>query len=113
MEGLGKTMPFTFGAFAIASLSMIGAPPVAGFITKWNLLVGSVQAHQMGILLILIASTMLNAAYFAPITYKAFFGKRPAGEPYTGIKEAPLRYVDSNTNCLYYFGNHWDLSQIL
>jgi multicomponent Na+:H+ antiporter subunit D len=90
MEGLGKTMPFTFGAFAIASLSMIGAPPVAGFITKWNLLVGSVQAHQLGILLILIASTMLNAAYFAPITYKAFFGKRPENEPYTGIKEAPL-----------------------
>jgi len=90
MEGLGKTMPFTFGAFAIASLSMIGAPPVAGFVTKWSLLVGSIQAHQVGILLILIASTMLNAAYFAPITYKAFFGKRPANEPFTGIKEAPL-----------------------
>ena len=90
MDGLGKTMPFTFGAFAIASLSMIGAPPVGGFITKWNLLIGSVEAHQLGILLILIASTVLNAAYFAPITYRAFFGKRPAGEPFTGIKEAPL-----------------------
>lgn len=90
MGGLGKTMPWTFGAFAVASLSMIGAPPVAGFITKWNLLIGSVEAHQLGILLILIASTLLNAAYFAPITYKAFFGKRPAGEPFTGIKEAPL-----------------------
>jgi multicomponent Na+:H+ antiporter subunit D len=90
MEGLGRSMPFTFGAFAIASLSMIGAPPVGGFITKWNLLIGSVEAHQLGILLILIASTMLNAAYFAPITYKAFFGKRPASEPFTGIKEAPL-----------------------
>jgi len=90
MDGLGKTMPFTFGAFAIASLSMIGAPPVAGFITKWNLLVGSVQAHQLGILLLLIASTMLNAAYFAPITYRAFFGKRPVGEAVIGIKEAPL-----------------------
>jgi multicomponent Na+:H+ antiporter subunit D len=90
MGGLGKTMPWTFGAFGIASLSMIGAPPVAGFITKWNLLVGSVEAHQLGILLILIASTLLNAAYFAPITYKAFFGQRPAGEAFTGIKEAPL-----------------------
>ena len=90
MDGLGKTMPFTFGAFAIASLSMIGAPPVGGFITKWNLLIGSVEAHQIGILLILIASTMLNAAYFVPITYRAFFGKRPAGEPFQGIKEAPL-----------------------
>ena len=90
MDGLGKTMPWTFGAFGIASLSMIGAPPVAGFITKWDLLIGSVEAHQVGILLVLIASTLLNAAYFAPITYRAFFGKRPAGEPYTGIKEAPL-----------------------
>ncbi|MBA3005697.1 MAG: monovalent cation/H+ antiporter subunit D family protein [Proteobacteria bacterium] len=90
MGGLGKTMPFTFGAFAIASLSMIGAPPVAGFVTKWNLLVGSIQAHQMGILLILIASTMLNVGYFAPVTIKAFFGKRPEGETFQGIKEAPL-----------------------
>jgi multicomponent Na+:H+ antiporter subunit D len=90
MGGLGKTMPFTFGAFGVASLSMIGAPPVAGFITKWNLLVGSIQAHQIGILLILIASTMLNVGYFAPVTIKAFFGKRPEGETYQGIKEAPL-----------------------
>lgn len=90
MEGLGKTMPFTFGAFGVASLSMIGAPPVAGFITKWNLLIGSIEAHQIGILLILIASTLLNAAYFAPVTYRAFFCKRPAGQPFTGIKEAPL-----------------------
>lgn len=90
MEGLGKTMPFTFAAFGIASLSMIGAPPVAGFVTKWNLLIGSIEAHQIGILLILLGSTILNAAYFAPVTYKAFFGKRPAGEKFTGIKEAPL-----------------------
>jgi multicomponent Na+:H+ antiporter subunit D len=69
---------------------MIGAPPVAGFITKWNLLVGSIEAHQIGILLILITSTMLNAAYFAPVTYRAFFSPRPPGESFQGIKEAPL-----------------------
>ncbi len=90
MGGLGRTMPFTFGAFAVASLSMIGAPPVAGFVSKWYLLVGSMEAHQVGILLILIASTVLNVGYFAPVTYKAFFGKRPEGEVETGIKEAPL-----------------------
>ena len=90
MSGLGRTMPFTFGAFAVASLSMIGAPPVAGFVSKWYLLVGSMEAHQIGILLILIASTVLNVGYFAPVTYKAFFGKRPAGAAEVGIKEAPL-----------------------
>lgn len=90
MSGLGRTMPFTFGAFAVASLSMIGVPPVAGFVSKWYLLVGSMDAHQVGILVILIVSTVLNVGYFAPVTYKAFFGKRPPGEPETGIKEAPL-----------------------
>jgi multicomponent Na+:H+ antiporter subunit D len=92
MSGLGRAMPFTFGCFAIASLSMIGAPPVAGFVTKWKLLVGAMQmeSHYIGILLILLASTLLNVAYFAPITYKAFFGKAPEGVEYTKIKEAPL-----------------------
>ncbi len=90
MSGLGKTMPFTFAAFAIASLSMIGAPPVAGFITKWYLLLGAMDANQIGIVVVLLSSTMLNVAYFAPVTIKAFFGKRPEGEKYEGIKEAPL-----------------------
>ena len=93
MGGLGRTMPFTFGAFAIASLSMIGAPPAAGFVTKWYLLLGALDAHQMGIILVLLASTLLNVGYFAPVSYKAFFGKRPAGETYEGIKEAPLSMV--------------------
>jgi multicomponent Na+:H+ antiporter subunit D len=95
MSGLGRTMPFTFGAFAIASLSMIGAPPVAGFVTKWKLLVGAMEmpSYSTGILFVLLASTMLNVAYFAPVTYRAFFGRRPAGEAHVGIQEAPLSMV--------------------
>ncbi len=75
MNGLGRVMPFTFGAFALASLSMIGAPPVAGFVTKWYLLNGAWDAHSMTIIVVLLASTLLNAAYFAPIVYQGFFGK--------------------------------------
>ncbi|PIE68688.1 MAG: cation:proton antiporter [Deltaproteobacteria bacterium] len=90
MGGLGRTMPFTFAAFAVASLSMIGAPPVAGFISRWYLLVGSMEAGQLGLLLILILSTVLNAGYFVPITLQAFFGRRPDGQEETGIREAPL-----------------------
>ena len=95
MSGLGRSMPFTFAAFGIASLSMIGAPPVAGFVTKWKLLMGTMEmnTHYIGIMLVLLASTMLNVAYFAPVTYKAFFGKRPRGEVDAGIKEAPLSLV--------------------
>ncbi|MFH7326957.1 monovalent cation/H+ antiporter subunit D family protein [Desulfurivibrio sp. C05AmB] len=94
LGGLGRVMPFTFGAFAVASLSMIGAPPVGGFISKWYLLVGALDAGQIAIILVLLASTMLNVAYFAPVVYHAFFGKPPAGEVLpTRIKEAPLIMV--------------------
>ncbi|ACB74040.1 monovalent cation/H+ antiporter subunit D family protein [Opitutus terrae] len=81
MSGLGRVMPWTFGAFALASLSMIGVPPVGGFTSKLYLLVGSLDAGAIGILVVLIASTLLNAAYFAPVVYQAFFGKPPAPMP--------------------------------
>jgi multicomponent Na+:H+ antiporter subunit D len=75
MDGLGRMMPFTFGAFALASLSMIGAPPVAGFVSKWYLLNGAFDAGSVGIIIVLLASTLLNTAYFAPVVYRGFFGK--------------------------------------
>ena len=62
-------------AFTIATLSMIGIPPVSGFITKWYLVIGSMERHSFAILAVLLASSFLNAAYFAPIVYKAFFKK--------------------------------------
>jgi multicomponent Na+:H+ antiporter subunit D len=88
MKGLGRTMPLTFAAFAVASLSMIGVPPVAGFISKWYLLVGAMDAHQVGIVVVLLLSTILNAAYFAPVVYQAYFGTSPAGELAPGVREA-------------------------
>jgi multicomponent Na+:H+ antiporter subunit D len=92
MEGIGYAMPFTMGAFAIASLSMIGVPPVAGFVSKWYLLNGALEIHNLPIIIVLMASTLLNAGYFVPITIKAFFqGKREWKRE--NIKEAPLTMV--------------------
>ncbi len=88
MKGLGRAMPWTFAAFGIAALSMIGAPPVGGFVTKWYLLVGAIDASQLGIVLILLTSTILNVAYFAPVVYQAYFGTPPAGDGHEGVKEA-------------------------
>jgi multicomponent Na+:H+ antiporter subunit D len=100
MSGLGRAMPFTFGAFALALLGMIGAPPVGGFISKLYLLVGALDAGTFGILLVLIASTLLNTAYFAPVVYQAFFGKAPPanthdehGHAIAAQGEAPLAMV--------------------
>src|SRR5512137_920010 len=75
MSGLGHVMPLTFSAFAIASLSMIGAPPVAGFVSKWYLLNGAFDAGSVGIIVVLLVSTLLNAAYFAPVVYTGYFGQ--------------------------------------
>jgi multicomponent Na+:H+ antiporter subunit D len=86
MGGLGRQMPWTFGAFAIAALSMIGVPPVAGFTSKLYLLVGSLDAGSIGILVVLIASALLNAAYFAPVVYHAFFGQPPAAAAAANLK---------------------------
>ena len=79
MGGLGRSMPFTFGAFALAALSMIGVPPVGGFISKLYLLVGALDAGSIGILVVLVVSTLLNAAYFVPVVYHGFFGQAPSG----------------------------------
>ena len=73
LNGIGKKMPWTMAAFTIATLSMIGIPPVSGFITKWYLVIGAMESHSLAVLTVLLASSFLNAAYFVPIVYKAFF----------------------------------------
>lgn len=93
MNGLGRRMPWTFGAFGLASLTMIGMPPVAGFISKWYLLNGSMNAGQMVLLVALLCSTILNAGYFVPIFYRAFFLKPDPEANIEQYKEAPLTMV--------------------
>ena len=89
MDGLGRQMPITFTAFFLGALSIIGLPPLGGFISKWNLVIGAVDGGQLVLLLVLLTSSLLNAAYFLPVVYRAFFAEPPAGAV-VGIKEAPL-----------------------
>lgn len=76
MHGVGRRMPLTMTAFTIAALGMIGVPPLAGFISKWYLGSGALEANQSWVLVVLVASTVLNAAYFLPILHIAWF-RRP------------------------------------
>lgn len=93
MGGLGRRMPWTFGAFAIASLSMIGVPPVCGFVTKWYLINGAVNAGYMVLLAALLLSTLLNAMYFTPIVLRGFFGKSHPDVAVEHCSEAPITMV--------------------
>ncbi len=90
MTGIGKRMPVTMTAFFIGALSVIGLPPCGGFIGKWYLLLGTVEGARYAMLVVLLASSLLNAAYFLPIVYKAFFCA-PGESLFTeGIQEAPI-----------------------
>jgi multicomponent Na+:H+ antiporter subunit D len=73
LDGIGRCMPWTMTAFAIGSLSMIGIPPTAGFLSKWFILQGALDIQSWFAVTVIVISTLLNAAYFLPIVYVAFF----------------------------------------
>jgi len=94
MDGVGRRMPGTTLAFTIAALGMIGIPPVAGFVSKWYLGLGAAEAGVAHwVLPVLIVSSLLNAAYFLPILYRAWFKVAspawPAEKPQRGRLEMP------------------------
>jgi len=95
LQGLGRAMPFTFGAFLVGALSIIGLPPLAGAWSKWEILVGAADTGDLVVFAVLIVSSLLNIAYLVPIVSKAFFvapkeGKNAVPE---GFAEAPILCV--------------------
>ncbi|MBN1238589.1 MAG: monovalent cation/H+ antiporter subunit D family protein [Gammaproteobacteria bacterium] len=77
MRGVGRRMPWTTGAFTVAACGMIGLPPLAGFVSKWYLGLGAAAVGDSWVILILIVSGLLNAGYFLPILYIAWFEAPP------------------------------------
>jgi multicomponent Na+:H+ antiporter subunit D len=73
MNGVGRRMPWTMVAFTLGAFGMIGVPPLAGFVSKWYLGLGALEAEQPWVLTVLVGSTLLNAAYFLPILHAAWF----------------------------------------
>lgn len=83
LKGIGYRMPLTMICFTLAACSMIGFPPFGGFLSKWVLAKGALQAAEEGILSngtgvgiigALLLSSLLNAVYYGPIVIRAWFG---------------------------------------
>lgn len=91
LRGIGHRMPWTMTAFTIGALSMIGVPPTGGFVSKWYILGGALQADNYIAVATIIASTVLNAAYFLPIIYLAWFSSEKIPSKEHG--EAPFPAV--------------------
>ena len=73
LAGIGRRMPWTMAAFTIGALSMIGVPPTGGFVSKWYIVAGAFEANNLIALATIVISTALNAAYYLPIVYVAWF----------------------------------------
>ena len=88
LGGLRWKMPLTMVAFTIASLSMVGIPPTAGFFSKLYLILGAIQAKQWIFIAVILISSLLNAVYFFKVIEIAFFkpdgGKTDEGGGWEG-----------------------------
>jgi multicomponent Na+:H+ antiporter subunit D len=89
MKGIGWRMPLTMSAFFIGALSVIGLPPCGGFISKWHLVIGALEADRIVFLWVILVSSILNAAYFLPIVYQAFFCSPEEALFERRVQEAP------------------------
>ncbi|MDT0618738.1 proton-conducting transporter membrane subunit [Salinisphaera sp. P385] len=110
LDGLGRVMPFTMGAFLVASLSIIGLPPLGGAWSKWALMVGAADAGQLLMIAVLAISSLLNIVYLLDIPARAFF--RPGTDLPAGRQEAPLACVvplcvtAAGSVVLFFVGGH-------
>ncbi len=93
LDGIGRRMPWTMGAFTIGALSLIGIPPGVGVISKWSMLQGAMAVEQWVAAAAMLGSTLLNAAYFMPIVYAAFFRETVPDAHGHEHGEAPLPIV--------------------
>ena len=86
-------MPFTMGAFTVSGLSMIGVPLTVGFVSKWHIAIGALDADMWYFVPVLIISSLLTTVYFWRIIEITYFHKEPA-----------LMHEDRRVNAQYTLG---------
>jgi len=74
LKGIGKEMPITLGLFTIGAFSMVGIPILPGFISKWYLSLTCIEVGRVPLILIILASSLLNVLYYFPIIINGYFG---------------------------------------
>ncbi|RXK46225.1 monovalent cation/H+ antiporter subunit D family protein [Halorientalis pallida] len=79
-EGLSERMPYAAGAFAVLAFAMVGVPPTIGFVGKWYIAFGAVEAQLWPLAAIILASTLLTLAYFARLVERMYFREPAAAD---------------------------------
>ncbi|MBU4222067.1 MAG: monovalent cation/H+ antiporter subunit D family protein [Euryarchaeota archaeon] len=86
LKGIGKKMPYTSAAFVLVALSMIGIPPTVGFVSKWYLALGAIEAGMWIIVGVIMLSSLLNIVYFWRVIENMYFHHTDGGK----VDEAPM-----------------------
>jgi multicomponent Na+:H+ antiporter subunit D len=109
--GLGRRMPWTMAAIALGGLSLIGVPPTAGFVSKWYLVLGTLEQGLWPIAVLILAGSLLALVYIWRLVEVAYFSSVEAGV--AEVREAPASMlipiwilVAAN----FYFGINTDIS---
>jgi len=109
MDGLGRKMPITMGAFTVGAFGMCGAPPLAGFVSKWHIVLGTVESGMLFFLMVVCIGSLLDVVYFFPVIKAAFFGKIPQAEVHEIDREEKVHILRKrpasieHRNALYLF----------
>ena len=91
LAGIGREMPWTMTAFALAGLSLIGVPLTAGFISKWNLVLAVLDAGQPWLIALIMVTSLMAVYYVWRVVEAAWF--TPAPPERKSVREAPLRLL--------------------
>ena len=80
-EGLAERLPVGAGAFGVLGVAMVGVPPAVGFVGKWYVAFGAIQAESWPLAVVILVSTLLTLAYFVRVLERAYFRDPPADAP--------------------------------
>jgi multicomponent Na+:H+ antiporter subunit D len=111
LGGIGRTMPLTFSAFVLAGMSLMGVPGTAGFISKYYLVVGTLDGGKWPIAFLIVASSLIALLYIGRAVEVAYF--RPIAPAAANAKDPPLMMLVPMlvlTLASIYFGIDTELS---
>ncbi len=111
IHGLGKVMPWTFGAIVIGGLSLVGVPGTAGFISKWYLVVAALEQQAWISVAVILFGSLLAVVYVGKLIEALYF--KPMAESGKVVSEAPMLLLIPTWGLVFaniYFGLDTDLT---
>ncbi len=88
MAGLARSMPLTVASFTVGAAAMVGIPLTNGFVSKWYMVLGTLNSGRPAMVAVILVSSLLSALYYFPLVVSAYFG-RPASPQAEGPEGPP------------------------